>query len=144
MPIIRWKPFLEPFEEFDKFFKVFAPAIDVYEKKGKIIAETPIAGIEPEKIDIFIEDDILTIKGKTEKKSEVEDKNYYRKEVRYGSFYRSVTLPTRVLGDKAQATYADGVLRIEIPKAVEEKKKKKLIPIKIKKGLAKKVKAKKK
>ena len=115
MSIIRWKP-----------------SIDVYEKKGKIIAETPIAGVEPEKIDISIEDDILTIKGKTEKKSEVEDKNYYRKEVRYGSFYRSVTLPARVLGDKAQATYADGVLRIEIPKAAAGEKKKKLIPIKIK------------
>lgn len=131
MPVIRWKPFLEPW-------------IDVYEKENKIIAETPIAGIDPDKVTISIENDILTIKGQTGKKSEVEDKNYYRQEIRYGSFYRSVSLPSHVIADKAEASYQDGVLRISMPKAAGTEKKKKLVPIKVKKGSAKKVKTKKK
>jgi len=110
----------------------FVPPMDVYEKKGKVIVETPIAGVDPEKVAISVEDNVLTIKGKSEKKSEVEEKNYYRKEVRYGSFYRSVTLPADVIGTKAEASYKDGVLKIEIPKAPEKKEKKLKIKVKSK------------
>lgn len=122
----------EPWEEVDRFFggrpeitaAEFIPPLDIYEKKGKVIVETSIAGIDPEKIDISIEDNVLTIKGKSEKKSEVEEKNYYRKEVKYGSFYRTVALPAKVKGGKAEASYEDGVLKIEIPKTEESKVKK--------------------
>ena len=82
-----------------------------------------MAGIDPEQVDVAMENDVLTIKGQTEKKSEVEDKNYYRKEMRAGSFYRSVALPARVAGDKAKATYEKGMLKIVIPKAEEAKPK---------------------
>ena len=95
----------------------FIPAINIYEKKGEIIAETAVPGIDPKKINIFIEDNVLTIEGESEKTSELEDKNYYRKEVSYGSFYRSVRLPFKVLEDQARADYQDGLLRIKIPKA---------------------------
>lgn len=143
MAIIRWRPFW-PFEEFDRFFEEFpriwpekvtgfVPSVDIYEEKGKIIVEAPITGIEPEKIDISIEDNVLTIKGKSEKKKEVEEKDYYRKEVRYGSFYRSVSLPAPVIKEKAEATYEDGLLKIAIPKTVEKVEAAKKIPVKIKK-----------
>jgi len=72
----------------------------------------------------------LIIQGKSEKKSEVEEKNYYRQEVRRGSFCRSVALPTHVVGDKANADYENGMLKITIPKAPEARAKK--IDIKIK------------
>ena len=49
----------------------------------------------------------------------MEDKNYYRKEIRRGSFYRSVPLPTKVDGDKASAVTEDGILKITIPKSPE-------------------------
>ena len=94
------------------------PAIDMYEDKDNVIVEAQLAGIDPDKVDISIENDILTIKGESEKKSEVEDKNYYRKEIRRGSFYRNVQLPTHVIGDKASAIAEDGVLRISVPKQV--------------------------
>lgn len=99
------------------------PAIDMYEDKDNVIVETELAGIEPENVTVSIENDILTIKGSAEKKSEVEDKNYYRKEIRRGSFYRSIPLPTHVIGDKASASAEDGVLKISIPKAAESKPK---------------------
>ncbi len=141
-PIIKWSPFLEPFEDMDKMFSEFMPvaggaragfmpAVDVYEDKNNVIVETQLAGVDPEKVDISIENDVLVVKGESEKKSEVEEKNYYRKEIRRGSFYRSIPLPTHVLGDKASAAAEDGVLKISIPKAPEAKPK--MIKIKTKK-----------
>lgn len=102
----------------------FTPAVDMYEDKDNLIVETQLAGIDPEKVDISIENDVLCLKGEGEKKSEVEEKNYYRKEIRRGSFYRSIPLPAHVLGDQASAEAVDGVLKISIPKAPEAKPKK--------------------
>jgi len=101
----------------------YTPAVDMYEDKDNIIVETQLGGIDPEKVDISIENNVLTIKGESEKKSEVEDKNYYRKEIRRGSFYRSIPLPTKVDGEKAQAINEDGILKITVPKASEVKPK---------------------
>ncbi len=133
MPIIRWSPFPEPFEDMDDWFKQvmparsamtnFMPAVDVYQDKDNVIVETQLAGIDPEKVDISIENDVLTVKGESEKKSEVDEKNYYRKEIRQGSFYRSVPLPSHVIGEKAKAEAKDGVLKVTIPKAPETKPK---------------------
>ena len=128
--LIKWTPFLEPFEDMDKMLSEFpamrgkagfTPAVDMYEDKENVIVETQLAGIDPENVDISIENDVLCIKGQSEKRSEVDEKNYYRKEIRRGSFYRSIPLPTRVLGDKAVASVDDGVLKIAIPKSPESK-----------------------
>ncbi|MFH1192444.1 MAG: Hsp20/alpha crystallin family protein [bacterium] len=131
MAIIRWSPMLEPFEDMDKFFtdftpavsKGFAPAVDIYQDKDNVIVEVPLAGIDPKKVDVSIENDVLTVRGDMEKKTEIDEKNYYRKEIKRGSFYRAVSLPTHVLGDKSRANYENGVLRVEIPKAPEAKPK---------------------
>lgn len=133
MSLIKWSPFLSEGFGFDDMDKVvgeflpavrgnqfgFTPALDMYEDKVNIIVETQLAGIDPEKVSISIENDVLCIKGESERKSEVEDKNYYRKEIRRGSFYRSVPLPTKVDGDKASAVTEDGILKITIPKSPE-------------------------
>ncbi len=101
----------------------YTPAVDMYEDKDNIIVETQLGGIDPEKVDISIENNVLTIKGESEKKSEVEEKNYYRKEIRRGSFYRSIPLPTKVDGDQAAAVSEGGILKITVPKAAELKPK---------------------
>ena len=134
MALIKWSPFPEEFGDMDKMFSDFmpalrgnqagfVPAVDMYEDKDRVVVETQLAGIDPDKVNISIENDVLCIKGESEKKSEVEDKNYYRKEIRRGSFYRSVPLPAHVAGDKAVAVAEDGVLKISIPKAPETKPK---------------------
>jgi HSP20 family protein len=128
MNLIRWTPSFDPFEEFDRSLtsmqmQSFAPAMDVYQTKDAVMVEAPLAGIDPNDVEISIENDVLTIKGKSEKKTEVDDKDYYRKEIRRGSFYRSVQLPTHVISDKASANYENGILKIEIPKAEEVKPK---------------------
>ncbi|OGF28018.1 hypothetical protein A2331_02825 [Candidatus Falkowbacteria bacterium RIFOXYB2_FULL_34_18] len=139
--LIKWSPFFDSFEDVDKIFSElaptmrnnlgFMPAIDMYEDKDNVIVETQLAGIDPDKVDISIENDVLCIKGESEKKSEVEEKNYYKKEIRRGSFYRNIPLPAHVVGEKASAVAEDGVLKISIPKAIETKPK--TIKIKTKK-----------
>ena len=128
MPIVKWSSFLEPFEEMEKFMQShghegFAPAIDVYETKKEVVVEAPLAGVNPDDVEISIENDVLGIKGESKKESEVDEKNYYRKEVRAGSFFRSVALPAHVISDKAQAESKEGMLKITIPKAPEAKPK---------------------
>lgn len=133
MSLIKWNPFLSEgfsFEDVDKmagdFLPAvrgnqfgFTPALDMYEDKENIIVETQLAGIDPEKVNISIENDVLCIKGESERQSEVEEKNYYRKEIRRGSFYRSISLPSKVNGDQATAVTEDGILKITIPKTPE-------------------------
>lgn len=133
MSLIKWSPFLSDkyFDEMDKMVSEFlpssrstsgfVPAVDVYEDKNSVIIETQLTGIDPEKVDVSIDNDILSIKGEGEKKTEIEEKNYYRKEIRRGSFYRSIPLPARVLGDKASAVAEGGILKISIPKAPDVK-----------------------
>ena len=134
MSLIKWTPFLGEFDDMDKMMSEmlptvrgsqygFTPALDMYEDKDNVVIETQLGGINPEKVDISIENNILTIKGESEKKSEVDDKNYYRKEIRRGSFYRSIAMPTKVDGDKATALNEDGILKITVPKAAEVKPK---------------------
>jgi len=134
MTLVKWRPMLDPFSEFDKFFEEwngtqqgFVPALDVYQDKEHVVVETQLPGVNPENVTISIENDVLTIEGKAEKKSEVDEKNYYRKEIRSGSFHRAVALPTSVAGEKASAEYTGGVLKITIPK--EERAKPKQIKI---------------
>lgn len=140
MSLIKWTPFWEPFDEVDRFFDGlpvtkqvagFVPSLDVYEDKENIVVETPLAGVKPEEVKISIENDVLTIEGKSEKKSETEDKSYYRKEVRYGAFHRSVALPKAVKSEAAKAVFEDGVLKIMVPK--DEKAKLKTVEIEVKK-----------
>jgi HSP20 family protein len=108
----------------------FTPAMDIYQDKDNVIVEAPLAGIDPEKVDISIENDVLTISGSTEEKREVKREDYYRKEVREGSFCRSVILPMPVKADRAEASSEKGMLKIIIPKAEEAKRKK--ISVKVK------------
>ena len=127
MAIVKWN---DPFEEFDRFFDLrpvnvsgLMPAVDVYEDKDNVFVEASLPGIDEKDVEISVENDILTIEGKTEQKSEVEEKNYYRKEMRSGAFHRQVALPHAVQGDKAKADYAKGMLKITLPKREETKPK---------------------
>lgn len=129
MSLIKWTPFFDSFDDVEKSFgsmlptvnrnQNFMPAIDMYEDKDNVIVETELAGIDPSKVDISIENNVLSLKGEGEKQSEIDEKNYYRKEIHRGSFYRSIPLPTHVQGNLAKAVAESGVLKIIIPKAPE-------------------------
>ncbi len=124
MALIKWSPLYEPFLNIEQAFddmRAYSPAIDLYEKGDDLIAEVALAGINPEQVRLHIEDTVLNIEGSMEKKTEVDEANYYRKEVRSGAFHRVVSLPTSVNGALAKAEYEKGILRITMPKKEEAK-----------------------
>ncbi|TAK04787.1 Hsp20/alpha crystallin family protein [Patescibacteria group bacterium] len=112
MSLIRFSPF-----EMMPDPGALIPPVDVYETETAVVVESPVPGVEVDKISVSVADGVLTIRGEDERSSEVDEKNYYRKEVRHGSFSRSVALPVNVLGDKAETSVEKGILRISIPKA---------------------------
>lgn len=101
-------------------------AVDVYQTKDTIVIKAPIAGVKPEDIDVAISEDVVTIRGDRKEEKTIEKDNYYVQECFWGSFSRSVILPTSTVADKALASLKDGVLTIEIPKVVPEDKIKKI------------------
>lgn len=101
-------------------------AVDVYQTKDRIIVKAPIAGVKPEDIDVAISEDVVTIRGDRKDEFAVEKDNYYVQECFWGSFSRSVILPTSTVAEKAEASLKDGVLTIQIPKVVQEDKVKKI------------------
>lgn len=101
-------------------------AVDVYQTKDTIVIKAPIAGVKPEDIDVAISEDVVTIRGDRKEERTIEKDQYYVQECFWGSFSRSVILPTSTVAEKANASLKDGVLTIEIPKVVPEDKVKKI------------------
>ncbi len=126
MSLIPWRPFLDLerfFEDEEWFLPVFSredflkPAMDVYETDKEVVAEINAPGFDPEKIEISVENNVLRVKGNMEEKKEEKDKGYWRKEIRRGSFERSLRLPVPIKEDAVEATYEKGVLKVVMPKA---------------------------
>ncbi|HWQ99735.1 MAG TPA: Hsp20/alpha crystallin family protein [Candidatus Methylomirabilis sp.] len=118
MPLIPWKSSFDPFSDMSDILQQYrgiVPPVDMYQTRDAVVVETPLAGVDPDKVDVAVENGILTIKGSMEKKTEVDEKDYYRKEVRSGSVFRQVALPTRVVEGKAEATLENGMLKVRIP-----------------------------
>ncbi|MFQ5946938.1 MAG: Hsp20/alpha crystallin family protein [Anaerolineae bacterium] len=107
-------------------------AIDIYETDEAVVVKTAVPGVDPDNIDITLQGDTLTIAGEAEADEEVKGERYIRRERRYGSFSRSVALPSGVVADKAEAQFEDGMLTLTLPKAEETKPK----SIKVKTGKA--------
>jgi len=106
------------------------PPIEMFEKEDKFIVKAELPGMKKEEIDISVVGDTLTIKGERRAETETKEEDYYCCERSYGSFVRSITLPTAVDTKKVAATYEDGVLEISLPKAAEAKPKKVEITVK--------------
>jgi len=99
-------------------------AVDVYQTKENVVIKAPIAGVTPDKIDIEVAEDVVTIRGERVEEKEVDREHYYVQECYWGSFSRSVILPTSTIAEKAAASLKDGVLTVTIPKVAQDKVKK--------------------
>lgn len=121
MELIQWKPFDEIDRLLDDRRFLSLPrlgwdmAVDVFEEKGNVVAKMSLPGIEPNDIDIAVDEDTLTISGEREEEQEVDQKDYYSKEIRRGSFSRTVRLPKSVDSETTEADYKDGVLTVTMP-----------------------------
>jgi HSP20 family protein len=135
MSLIRWEPFRarrreDPFEDFFRDFfrrpileepEVIEPAAEVAESDGEVTVKMEVPGVEKEQLQLTVADDRLTVRGEMRKESEEKRKNYYRQEIRYGAFQRSVPLPMEVDAAKASAKLKNGMLEITLPKTKQPK-----------------------
>lgn len=96
-------------------------SVDVYQTKDNIIVKSTIAGVKPEDLEIYIHNDLLTIRGKREESKEEEQADYFYKECYWGGFSRSIILPVEVQADKIEAVFKNGILKITLPKANKSK-----------------------
>ena len=131
--LMRWDPFTELTDlrtRFDRMLeqmgegreRMWTPAIDVVRDEEKLVVRADIPGIKPEEVKIEVEDDVLTVSGEHEERKEEKEKDYVRRERRYGSFRRSLTLPAGVEAKKIKAETHDGVLEVTVPLPKENKK----------------------
>ncbi len=136
MPLTPWKSLWETKfpslrEEMDRVFEDFfgkagfpslreadwLPAVDVLETGEDIVVTMDVPAIDPNELAITIVGDKLTVKGERKRQEELKDEDYYRSERVHGSFLRTIQLPAEVIGEKAGATYKEGVLTIVVPKS---------------------------
>jgi HSP20 family protein len=156
MAITRWDPFRDVlslqnrlnslFQEYNRgegdalTTAAFVPPVDVYEDEHKIVLKLEVPGLKESDLDIQIENNVLTVKGERKFEKEEKEENFHRIERRYGSFYRSFTIPNTVNPDSVKAGYEAGVLKVELEKRAEAKPKQ----IKVEVGAPKQVEAGKK
>jgi HSP20 family protein len=96
-------------------------ALDVYATPDSLVVEAALPGVKPDDVDISVLGDTLTISGSTSQDQSRDEDGYSYREIRRGSFSRTVTLPTGLKTDAAAASFENGLLRLSIPKAEEAK-----------------------
>ena len=142
MELVRWRPRryapVAPYDldrVFDRMMRSWAspaslpefdwnPSIDVSESDEEIVVKAEVPGVSSEDIDISIDGNHLIVSGEKKQESEEKERNYYRVERSYGSFRRSIALPSGADLDNIKASSKDGVLSIVIPKGEDNKSRK--------------------
>jgi HSP20 family protein len=141
MAITRWDPFRDVltlqnrlnslFQDYNRgqseadmvSTAAFVPPVDIYEDEHKIVLKLEVPGLKQEDFDIQLENNTLTVRGERKFEKEEKEENFHRIERRYGSFFRSFTVPITVNHEGVKAGYDAGVLRIELEKKAEAKPK---------------------
>jgi len=136
--LIRWEPAREMMSLRDAMDRLFddaftrplsirdswtVPAIDMFQTDDEIVVKAALPGIKSDEVQINVTGEVLTLKGEVNQDQEVKEKAWHIREQRFGSFERSVALPTEVVADKAKAEFENGILTITLPKAEEVKPK---------------------
>lgn len=101
----------------------WTPALDVHEDKENYFVNVELPGMKKDEIEISLHGGVLSVSGERKQESQREEGDTFRSERYFGKFQRSVTLPAAVDETKVKATYKDGILSIELPKAEEAKPK---------------------
>lgn len=97
-------------------------AVDVYQTPSEIVIKTMVSGVKPEDLEIGITRDMVTIRGKRETAREINEENYFQRELYWGSFARTILLPAEVEVEEAEAIEKHGLLTIRLPKIDKGKK----------------------
>ena len=135
---------LMPFEDFDTFFDDFLsrrwprlfdwnlpmsrleqggfPKVDIIDHENEIEVQAELPGVKKEDLDVSIHNQSVCIRATTKEEKKEEGK-YFRREITRGEFQRTISLPDNVDGDNAKASFADGILKVMIPKTDQSKRK---------------------
>jgi HSP20 family protein len=139
MALSRWDPFRDLMSIQNEMSRLFGrtyggeagtptgawiPALDIYETDDHYGVTVELPGVEPDAVDVSVEDQTLTIQGEREFYREIPDEAFHRVERRYGAFARSLTLPSTADVDRISASFDKGVLTIEVPKVEQVKPRK--------------------
>ena len=129
-----WRPLhsLARRDMFEDFFRDFLgtregeagplePAAEVSESDGDVTVKLEVPGVEKDQLHVSVTEDEVTVHGETRKETEEKKKNYYRQEIRYGAFQRSIPLPVEVDAAKATAELKNGMLKVTLPKSKHPK-----------------------
>jgi HSP20 family protein len=100
-----------------------APAVDMYQTNDEVVIKAALPGFKADEVQINVTGDVLTLRGETKHEEEKQERSWHIREHRWGSFERSVALPTTVTADKAIADFENGILTVTLPKAEEVKPK---------------------
>jgi HSP20 family protein len=105
------------------------PTTDVYRTNGNLVVKADLPGLSKDDVEVKVEDGFLIVQGERREEKEKKEKEYYRSECSYGSFYRRVPLPDDVDADKISAKVHDGVLEVTVPLPATETKEAKKITV---------------
>jgi HSP20 family protein len=97
-------------------------SIDVYQTPTDIIIQTMVAGVRPEDLEISVSRDVVTVRGEREESRTIDEDNYFTKELYWGKFSRTISLPAEVEPEEVEATEKHGLLTVKIKKVDKEKK----------------------
>ncbi|MGD0612583.1 MAG: Hsp20/alpha crystallin family protein [Anaerolineales bacterium] len=100
-----------------------APSIDMFQTEDNLVVRAALPGVKAEDMQISVTGDLLTIKAEMKEKTNIKEEAYHIREQRYGSFERTLSLPSEVLADKAKAEFENGILTITLPKVEETRPK---------------------
>ena len=139
MAITRWDPFRDLVTLQDRMNQLFqdatrgneemtltgnfVPPVDIYEDEHNITLKLEVPGIEEKDIDVQVENNVLTVRGERKFEKEEKEENFHRIERRYGTFFRSFTLPNTIDTEHVEANYENGLLKIRLAKRAEAKPK---------------------
>ncbi len=103
-------------------YEMRPPSMDVIDRDNDIVVKAELPGVDKKDLDISVTDNILTIKGTAAQEKKDEKSDYYSREIRSGSFCRSLSLPSNVDSDKIEASFRNGLLELTIPKTAKSSK----------------------
>lgn len=128
----RWDPFREFQREVGRFLETFEPlqgfrlprpfpAINLYDANERYVLTAELPGMAPEELDLSVTGETVTLRGERRRPEGVSDESYRRQERQFGRWSRTVTVPERIDAGAIQATMANGLLTVILPKAEEAK-----------------------
>ena len=139
MSLIKWNPFREMEDMFDRYTKAvgwphkggqesmttgdWSPRVDISETDKEFVIKAEIPDVKKDDVKVSVDNGVLTLKGERKQEKEEKGKKFHRVERYYGSFTRSFTLPDNVDETKIKASFKDGMLNLQIPKTAEAKPK---------------------